>query len=559
MGSGVSLPDKTHHIKCLDAKQCSELIGSEYFDDTIFNNLKDAEGFVTWEQLSEQWSSLSTKQDRSSVKPIKKSSSLNVSASEEKYLDDTKEEETADNEIGGVTLDRRLLTTKREELEYVEKEIQQAREAIIAAARACKLDGVPDWKEKLDSNTERAAMLSTEIHELEEMAWEPVMKGDTVLFYYNTETGENKKAVNSNSDKLSSIKAKAPARLRTSIKLGKTLEGNGDDSDGRRRSARERALWHVLQKRSSVVKQFNGEWRECLDLESGYQYFVHISSGHSQWEKPQGLDIMPATAEEEYCSYDIQEEQGTSSTSDGWEAITSPEGDVILYYYNYLTGDWTHDCPDEWDRESYAVEQEGVDYWNEQEEVKSLDREGADCMKTVQNMIQDLKQIMLNTRHVEAFPVTEAVATTVAVEATPVGEEMFEQEPGSLVQTLENEYDSLLESLKVRDDVSDIKGKLEESAQIERRRETLMHRASAKSLPALRSRARTMSIKPSSGRDFLMWSVLIKTSTEAGKTKTGAKRYIHDKTGRAFWFDDEEKCGAFEEPENSPGKAVMTI
>ena len=553
MGSGASLPDKAH-IKRLNAKQCSELIGSKYFDNALFNELKDTEGFVTWEQLSEQWSRLSARQD-CNTHAATHSSSGKVSALEE-FNDGTQKEEASDTGLNTAILDRDLLATKRKELENVEEEIQHAREGMIAAARACKLDGVPDWKEKLDSSTERAALLSTEIHDLEELAWEPVMKGDTILFYYNTETGENKKSDSSNSDKISQVTA--PARLRTSIKLGKSFLSN-DDDDGRRRSARERALWHVLQKRSSFVKQFNGEWRECLDLESGYQYYVHIKSGHSQWEKPQGLDVLPATAEESYSNSDEQEGYGTSSTSDGWEAITSPEGDTILYYYNYLTGDWTHDCPDDWDRESYAVDEEGVDYWNKQEEVKSLEREGADCMKTVQNMIEDLKQIMMNTKHAEAFPVTEAVATTVAVEATPVGEQMFEQEPGSLAHTLENEYDSLLESLKVRDDVSEIEGKLEERAQIDRRRETLVHRASSNSLPALRSRARTMSIKPSTGRDFLMWSVLIKTSTETGKTNTGATRYIHDKTGRVFWFDDVEKFGAFEEPEKSPESTVTTI
>jgi hypothetical protein len=547
MGSGASLP-KDAPAKRLNAKQCAEIIDPGRFDAALFNQLKDAEGFVTWEQFSEQWSRLSDKQDNTSPKPRQ---FLRSAAFCEGKDDNEDEEEGEESEV---TLDKELLATKRGELLEIEKDIQTSREAMIAAARACILDGVPEWKEKLDAKTECAAVLSAEIHDMEELAWEPVMKGDTVLFYYNSETGASKqfKCLENNN----STPAVVAARSRTSINLGRTTPSDGG-GDGRRPSAQERALWHVLQKRSSVVKQFGGEWRECLDLESGYQYYVHVKTGHSQWEKPEGLDALSVTAEEVNDNEDENEEQDASSTSDGWEAITSPKGD-ILYYYNYLTGAWTHDCPAAWDRESYAVEQEGAE-WSAQE-VLSLDRQEADCMKTVQSMIQDLKQILLATRHVEALPVAEAF-TTLAVEATPVYEGMFELEPNALVQTLENEYDSLLESLKMRGELGDIKEKLEEKAQIERRRETLVHRASSNSLPALRSRTRTMSIKPKSGRDCLMWALLIKSSSATGKTDSGATLYTHDKTGRVFSFDDNEKCGAFEPnvPGTAVGTAVMTI
>ena len=345
--------------------------------------------------------------------------------------------------------------------------------------------------------------------------------------------------------------------------------GSSDLSGGGNRSTDETHLWGVLRRRSSVTKLYDGDWRQCLDVASGYFYYSNSSTGESQWGKPAGLVEMPKIDDGGTNDGRAEEAGASDAEYNGWEAITTPQGD-ILYFYNYNTDEWTHDCPEAWDRLSYQTQ------WPKEEELAynrdmvELKNQEAESIKSMKSIVSDLKELLTSAAClpvVTSVPAVEAVRVEVT-EAMPASDlfnpDVFKLNPKELVSTLEHKKGGIFNELMVRAGVSKLKSTIEEQENLKKRRETMAmdksRRISSGSGSAAKKemRKRSMSIKPSSAREHAMWNVLMKASKPAGTDEGGKALYLHEKTGRVFSFD-KVKGGAFLPAPVEYGDTVLTI
>ena len=415
-----------------------------------------------------------------------------------------------------------------------------------------------------------------------------------------------------------------PFRVTGSFKLGSASPEHKDE---------EKLYWNILKKRSSVVKSIGAEWRECVDVETGYTYFCNTVTGHSQWERPGGLGEKgmvgrgSSTGGREcdsgsVCGGDGDDDNdgGTGGatrgdeTADGWEAIASPEGDV-LYYYNYLTGEWTYNPPDAWDGESYGAEAENT------AELSQLHEQENESMEALQQMLTEVKDLLkavpagkdpsqpAEARALGDVVIADAVEVTVvegmaafALNAAAAVDEAalaalettstisidalaLDVEPNVLVEKLEGEYASLVDRMKMGSTVEALKKrvsiheglrkrrtllaeehkhllgkKLAEASTLDRKAEKKKRKE--KNAKKREPRVRAMSVRPTmcqSGREQHMWRVLINDSKATGTTTSGATVYTHNNTGRVFSFDDIEGGSFNPSRADEVEGAVMTI
>ena len=461
------------------------------------------------------------------------------------------------------------LNQKREELQALQDSIPLVREAMIAAASSGMDASI--LKGQLENDYERTSTLATEIEAMEDGAWEPVMKGDTILMYYNwlvqAEVLCPKPATVS-----PPRSAFAPTRLLiratgntqsgahraekdpsvSAQQGGFILESTSSTSSG----GADAHLWGVIRRRSSVTKRYAGKWLKCLDAASGHNYYSNSATGVTQWEKPSGLvefaaDDSGAAAEED------AEEWGGEGYS-GWEAIASPEGDV-LYYYDYSTGNWQYDAPTEWDQVSYQTQwpkEEGRGSTRASgvleaaaattaacaEEMAKLKKLEMETIQSMQSIISGLKDVLTAASNLPAAALTPA---------------LFDLDPKALLDKLEKDHSDLSEQVMISAGVSNLRKSIDQQETISKRRTTVTQKAmeARKSIAVARkpsssiptdtaatakTRKRTMSIHPSNKRDLHMWSVLVSGSKPQCKSATGATIYKHERSGRMFTFNETE-------------------
>ena len=192
----------------LNEEQCRALVRDK-FDQEVFDELKDDEGLVRFGQLLFRY------RKGADLDGVAEDGSDSDDSTDNEQEDESnghargKEEvgeghaallrrqhgfsESRDLDSAGAALEppvkgnRRhrgaTLHEKRAELQSLQNSAPQIRAEMVAAASG-GMD-TSSWKDQLDSDYERTSALETEIEDMEESAWEPVLKGDTVLFYHN--------------------------------------------------------------------------------------------------------------------------------------------------------------------------------------------------------------------------------------------------------------------------------------------------------------------------------------------------------------------------------------
>ena len=199
----------------LNEEQCKALVRSQ-FDLEVFDELKDGEGQVTVAQLlayrREQRVGKSSDavrkslcehieirkkdeegnpNDEASVDDEVRSdvehqqfSPTNFEGTAEAASDESTTAPPADSKRAeGSDLGKADLEDKKKELTEIKDHARRMKAEMVAAA-----EGGMDtcsWKEMLDDGAEREVELETEIGDIQDQAWEPVVKDGIVLFFYN--------------------------------------------------------------------------------------------------------------------------------------------------------------------------------------------------------------------------------------------------------------------------------------------------------------------------------------------------------------------------------------
>lgn len=160
MGSSASLTS-------IDAEECKRIAG-ELYDDKIFNQLKCPNGFVTLEQLKQI-------QAKFQVEQLKEYQADDKSL---EYLDSTEKKQKSWS-----TQQEAELLSKRKDFDVLVDATTHLVETLSTTSSDSKEAAI--LKKKIDHNKSREVFLQQEIRDIEAKAWEPIVKGSTVLFYYN--------------------------------------------------------------------------------------------------------------------------------------------------------------------------------------------------------------------------------------------------------------------------------------------------------------------------------------------------------------------------------------
>jgi hypothetical protein len=172
MGAGAS---STTECDKLNSSQCAALAGSK-FDQQLFDQLQDADGRVSMEQLIKAQLGL---HENGRIYESGAHGSEDAIAPRDIFRakPDTKPLWTFANEAE--------LQEMKAQLSVLEESNSSAEKEMTVAAAASHFEAAARWKEHIEIATEQAFALKTGIHRIETQAWEPVVKGSTVLFYYN--------------------------------------------------------------------------------------------------------------------------------------------------------------------------------------------------------------------------------------------------------------------------------------------------------------------------------------------------------------------------------------
>ena len=182
----------------LNAQQAASFCGEAY-DQAIFDQIKSSEGLVTVEQLfdAQTAGNIETEENKIVLRRQKaldedcswsdEDEGLAKGGAEESEDEARDKDQVGDQQRG--KLDPKAveadLETRRNKLDRLLKEGESIKAKMKHAAKQREFEKAAKWKLELEKNVEMFDELEAEIEDIEALAWEPVVKGETVLFYYN--------------------------------------------------------------------------------------------------------------------------------------------------------------------------------------------------------------------------------------------------------------------------------------------------------------------------------------------------------------------------------------